>query len=156
MYLALELVYVTLDKESHTRRADQALALAKQALDMAEQNNHYRLVRKYQQRENDLLELIPKMIGPQMIASYNWRGIIQENAAGKDRIEEQNAEIEDLNQEITCLRAQLPAPKNPRKWVSTSEAEKTRPVDDTYEFVYCDPGQIGNDVKDPSKKSRKG
>ena len=173
MYLALELVYITLDKESHTSSADQALVLAKQALDLAEQTNHHRLLRKYQQRENDLLELIPKMIGPQMIASYNWRDLIRENAAGKDKVEElesdikrqreshnervkeQNAEIEDLNQEITYLRAQLPATENPHKGASSSGTEQTRPVDDTYEFAYCYPGQMRYQVRGRWKKLRK-
>ena len=160
MYLALETVF-KLGEENYTGRRGQALALAKQALAVAEQNYYPRLLHEHRQREDDLLKLIPRMLGPQMIASYNWRKINQENAGRKvmiqelesdierqreshnERLKEQNAEIEDLNQEITNLRAQMSAAVNPRKRKACCETEQIepRPVNDKYIFVPYFPGQ---------------
>ena len=175
MYLALKLVYIKLDEKNHTGRADQALTLAKQALAVVEQHSLYRLIHEYQQREDDLLGLIPRIIGPQMIASYNWRKINQDNAARKitirelendiekqrqshnERVEEQNAEIEDLNLEITFLRAQIPGMENPRKRVrkrtSSSATKQTKPR--IYRFIYHDPANMRAMSRCEWKKSRK-
>ncbi|KAL8789366.1 MAG: hypothetical protein Q9195_006839 [Heterodermia aff. obscurata] len=162
MYLALKMVCKKIDEENHTSSGGEVIALAKQVLAVAEQKTYDRHVRECQQREEDLLRLIPRMLGPQMIASYNWRKLNQDNAARKfmiqvlesdieqqrkshkERLKEQNAEIEDLNQEITYLRAQMSAVKNPRKRKSSSETESTesRPVGDKYVFVHCFPGQV--------------
>ena len=168
-YLALRIVCIKLYEKSHTGRVDQALSLAQQSLAVEEQHS-YRLIHDYQQREDVLLRLIPRMIGPQMIASYNWKKIIQDNAARKvtirelesdikgqresykDRVKEQNAEIEDLNQEITHLRAQISTTKNPRKRALPSETEQTNP---RIEFVHCFPGQMRCLFKGRWKKLRK-
>ena len=171
MYLALKLVYIKLDEKNHTGRADQALTLAKQALAVVEQHNLYRLIHEYQQREDDLLGLIPRIIGPQMISSYNWRKINQDNAARKimirelendieqqkqshsERVREQNAEIEDLSLEITCLRAQLPIFRNPRKRASSSATEQTEPR--PYKFINHDLADMQAICRCESKKPRK-
>ena len=78
--------------------------------------------------------------------------IAQLKASHVERVKEQNDEIDGLNQEITDLRAQIPATKDPCKRALSSETEQTRPVEDTHKFINCDSGQVPI-IKNPRKRA---
>ena len=159
-----------------------------QELDVEEQDNHDRLVHDYRRREEDLLTLICKMLGPREIGNQNLQKVCRENAVRKakieeleskiarieashidrvkeleskiaqleashvERVKEQNAEIDGLNREMKDLLAQMPVTQNPWKRALSSETEQARPVEDTYEFIYCDSGQVPI-FKNPRKRA---